>query len=112
MCLRLGLKRTNTCLFVFLGGEYNKVVDLLFVRDEGGNSHYACMKNMSRLISSSHTKHGHKTYFCRYCLSHFGREHLWEEHTRLCSKHEFTRVEMPEKGSVSKFRVMVIYVDF
>ena len=86
------------------GDDYDKVVDLLFVRDENGNSHYACVKNMSRLISSSCTKRGHKTYFCRYCLSHCGKEHLWKAHTRLCSKLEFTKVEMPEKGSVSKFR--------
>ena len=101
-------------------GNYEKVVDLFFIRNEEGNSHYACIRNLSRLLSSSRNNHTHKAYFCRYCLNHFYSESDQVKHTYLCSRHECTNVEMPEEGSVCEFKAhqrtvrapVVIYADF
>ena len=80
------------------GGDYERVVDIFYFRNKEGESHYACIKSLSRLLYSSRSKGHHKLHFCRYCLSSFYSEKDQMDHTRIFSKHKCTSVTMPKKG--------------
>ena len=66
------------------------------------------------------TKEQLKQHICRYCLCNQHTAQRLEEHLKLCSKHEATKIVMPEEGSVMKFKSqrhtlrqpVVIYADF
>ena len=102
------------------GKGYEKIVDLFFYRNEHGESHYACVKSLSRLLRSGRTKGNHKFYYCRYCLKSFYKEDKQIDHTYLCSQHKCTKVDIPPKGSTLKFghyrntirAPLVAYADF
>ena len=65
--------------------------------------HYSAIKSLSRLLSSSTSKHKHKQYFCTYCLQGFTQESSRDEHQVYCEDNEMVRVEMPNKGSTVEF---------
>jgi len=45
--------------------KMDKHVNLLYVQNDDDNvGHFAWIKNLSRLVSSQLSKHGHKTFFC------------------------------------------------
>ncbi|VDI81882.1 Hypothetical predicted protein [Mytilus galloprovincialis] len=93
--------------------------DLLFLTGES-KQHYCWIKNLSRLLSSQISEHGHELFFCRRCLSHFSRQDILDEHTEYCSQKDAVRIEMPEEGTTIAFhnqtkqmRVpFAIYADF
>jgi len=43
--------------------KMNKHVNLLYVQNDDVG-HFACIKNLSRLVSSQLSKYGHKKFFC------------------------------------------------
>ena len=96
-----------------------KVVDLLLIED-GKKRHYAAIKNLSRLLGGGNSKNGHRQHFCRNCLQGFHSEESKNKHFEYCINNEAVRIEMPEKGSLVKFRSghqqfkvpFVIYADF
>ena len=99
--------------------ERENQVDLLLISD-GDKQHYCLIKNLSRLLSSQVTKHGHVMHFCRRCLNPFNSEDSLNKHKESCSSNEAVRVVMPEEGSTIKFKhffkqmrvPFVIYADF
>ena len=98
--------------------RYEKVVHLFYFSN-GEKNHYACVKGISRLLSSSILKRNQRLNICHYCLSFVSKTSL-EEHVRFCSKHEPMKVTMPEEGEKCYFRdhkstmrlPVVIYADF
>ena len=87
---------------------------------ESGVWHYTAIKSLSRLISSSNSKHKRKQYFCTNCLLGFTSESSRDEHRVYCKDNETVRVEMPCKGStvdvcdgLNQSRVpFIMYADF
>ena len=75
---------------------------------------------MSRLLSMQTSKHKEKCFICRRCLNSFNSEGSLAKHTDYCSSHEAIKIEMPQEGSVLKFKhffksmrvPFVVYADF
>ena len=97
--------------------EHNVI--LLLLKGEGVN-HYCLVKNLSRLLSSQVSKHNGKKYFCMRCLNPFNNQKALDKHEEYCSNHEAVKINMPEKGTMLKFKnyhraekvPFVIYADF
>ena len=87
------------------GGHYETIVNLFYFSD-GERSHYACVKGISRLLSSSLSRHNQKVHICCHCLSSIPKDRL-EEHVRFCSRHEPTRVT--HKGVCVVLRITRIW---
>ena len=94
-------------------------IDLLLISNEETN-HYCLIKNFSRLMNSSKSKHHGKKYYCRNCLLGYSSEEALSKHWSYCKEHSCVRVELPKEGTFMKFtniersmRVpFVIYADF
>ena len=94
-------------------------VILLLIKEEGVN-HYCLVKNLSRLLSSQVSKHNGKKYFCKRCLNPFSTQKALDKHEEYCGNHEAVKINMPEKGTMLKFKnyhrgekvPFVIYADF
>ena len=97
--------------------EHNII--LILIKEEGVN-HYCLVKNPSRLLSSQVSKHDGKKYFCKRCLNPFNSQKALDKHEEYCGNHEAVKINMPEKGTMLKFKnyhrgekvPFVIYADF
>ena len=97
--------------------EHNII--LILIKEEGVN-HYCVVKNPSRLLSSQVSKHDGKKYFCKRCLNPFNSQKALDKHEEYCGNHEAVKINMPEKGTMLKFKnyhrgekvPFVIYADF
>ena len=97
--------------------EHNIV--LILIKEEGVN-HYCLVKNLSRLLLSQVSKHKEKHHFCMRCLNPFWCEQSLNKHREYCGKHEAVKINMPEEGTMLKFKnyyrrekvPFVIYADF
>ncbi|XP_042912888.1 uncharacterized protein [Parasteatoda tepidariorum] len=98
--------------------EKSPHVDLIYLTS-ASSSHYAWIKDLSRLLSSQYSKHNGKRLICRRCLQFFTTEPVLTRHQLSCSQREAVRVQMPEDKWLS-FKNMkhtqpvpfVIYADF
>ncbi|PFX11357.1 hypothetical protein AWC38_SpisGene24958 [Stylophora pistillata] len=96
-----------------------KVIDLLLIT-EGDKKHYCLIKNLSRLVSSSLSKHEHKKFICRRCLNYLGSQRVLDTHSELCRDHEAVREKMPKEETYLSFKnhqkkmdmPFTIYADF
>ena len=70
---------------------------------KNGTYHYMAIKSLSRLLSSSNSKHKGKQYFCTNCLQGFSLEASRDQHQVYCKDNEAVRVEMPRKGKTIEF---------
>ena len=70
---------------------------------ENGTNHYTVIKSLSRLLSSSDSKHKGKQYFCTNCLQGFSLEASRDQHQVYCKDNEVVRVEMPRKRETIEF---------
>ena len=92
---------------------------LILIKEEGVND-YCIVKNLSRLLSSQVSKHDGKKYFCKRCLNPFSTQKALDKHEEYCGNHEAVKINMPEKGTMLKFKnchreekvPFVIYADF
>ena len=97
--------------------EHNII--LILIEEEGVN-HYCLVKNVSRLLSSQVSNHKEKHHFCVRCLNAFWTHKSLNKHLEYCGKHEAVKINMPEKGTMLKFKnyhrgervPFVIYADF
>ena len=104
-------RKTNYRPEAMPGCKSDIEINLLMI-SENGIQHYTAIKSLSRLLSSSNSKHKCKQYFCNNCLQGFTQEY--------CEDNETVRVEMPRKGSTvefydgqNHFRVpFIMYADF
>ncbi|KYM93403.1 hypothetical protein ALC62_15993 [Cyphomyrmex costatus] len=67
-------------------------VNLLYVQD--GDGHFACIKNLSRLVSTQINKHHGQKYICDRCLHYFSNEKL-ESHAVDCGKMNECAIRLP-----------------
>ena len=95
--------------------QENHVV--LIYWSQGDNYHYAWVKNINRLLSSSKS-HRHQTYFCERCFQGFTRPDLLQKHSEICNNIPIQAVQVVDeeirfknwvKAEESLFR---IYGDF
>ena len=97
----------------------NREINLLLIYDDD-KFHYTEVKSLSRLLSSSNSKHHGKQHFCNNCLQSFTLESSRDEHQAYCENNKVVRVEMPPKGSKIEFcdgqnqfkAPFIMYVDF
>ena len=97
--------------------EHNVI--LLLIKEEGVN-HYCVVKNISRLLSSQVSNHREKHHFCLRCLNSFWTHKSLNKHQEYCGNHEAVKINMPEKGTMLKFKnyhrgekvPFIIYADF
>ena len=97
--------------------EHNVI--LILIEEEGVN-HYCLVKNVSRLLSSQVSNHKEKHHFCVRCLNSFWTHKSLNKHLEYCGKHEAVKINMPEKGTMLKFKnchrgervPFVIFADF
>ena len=83
-------------------GREHDIVLLLLKNEE--NSHYCLVKNISALLSSQLSKDGHTRQFCLRCFNSFNCKKSLDNHKEYCHVHESTKIIMPEKGSIVKFK--------
>ena len=94
-------------------------VILILIEEEGVN-HYCLVKNVSRLLSSQVSNHKEKHHFCLRCLNSFWTHKSLNKHLEYCGNHEAVKINMPEKGTMLKFKnyykgekvPFIIYADF
>ncbi|GFT40180.1 uncharacterized protein NPIL_688351, partial [Nephila pilipes] len=97
-----------------------KHIDLLYIKNND-LGHYCFIKSLSRLVSKQLSKHQHKTYICKRCLSAFQTEYKLLQHNEMCGNKSPARVVMPsETCKFLKFKnfqhslkiPFVVYADF
>ena len=84
---------------------YNRkhnIILLLIERD--GIKHYCLVKNPSRLLSKQISAHREGTHICFRCLNPFWSHKSLEKHWEYCKNHEAVKINMPEKGTILKFK--------
>ena len=80
--------------------DYNIILMLI----EGGVKHYCLVKNLSRLLSSQVSNHNGEHHFCLRCLNPFWSHESLNKHQEYCGKYEPVKIELPEKGTMLKFK--------
>lgn len=82
-------------------------INLLFLCNDNGNTHYCWIKNLSRLVSSQRSQAGHQIYICEGCLIHFSsQEKLIRHETEDCMQ---IKAELPGTDfRINKFGEQVL----
>ena len=81
--------------------EHN-IILLLIERDDV--KHYCLVKNPSRLLSKQISAHKKGTHICFRCLNPFWSHKSLEKHWEYCRNHEAVKINMPEKGTILRFK--------
>ena len=79
--------------------DYNIILTLI-----GGVKHYSLVKNLSRLLSSQVSNHNGEHHFCLRCLNPFWSHEYLNKHQEYCRNYEAVKIQMPEKGTMLKFK--------
>jgi DNA polymerase type B, organellar and viral len=79
-----------------------KHLDLLYL-SSGKRSHFAWIKNLSRLLSAQVSRHNGRKVFCERCTMHFNSERSLTAHKLYCNREKISTTVLPEKLSVFKF---------
>ena len=80
----------------------HKIILLLIERN--GVKHYCLVKNPSRLLSKQISAHKEGTHICFRCLNSFWTHKSLEKHWEYCCNHEAVKINMPEKGTILRFK--------
>ena len=80
----------------------HNIILLLIERD--GVKHYCLVKNSSRLLSKQISAHKEGTHICFRCLNPFWSHKSLEKHWEYCRNHEAVKINMPEKGTILRFK--------
>ena len=84
---------------------YNRKHNIILLLIEiDGVKHYCLVKNPSRLLSRQVSAHKEGTHFCFRCLNPFWSHKSLEKHWEYCKNHEAVKINMPEKGTILKFK--------
>ena len=85
--------------------KYNREVDIiLLLIERNGVKHYCLVKNSSRLLSKQISAHKEGTHICFRCLNPFWTHKSLEKHWEYCRNHEAVKINMPEKGTILRFK--------
>ena len=85
----------------YTGCEHDIV--LMLIRDLE-NSHYCLVNNLSALLASQLNNHKGARHFCLRCLNSFKCQKSLNDHKEFCYAHECTKINMPEKDTMLKFK--------
>ena len=99
--------------------KHENTINLLLISDDE-KQHYCLIKNMSRLLSTQTSKHGHEQHFCLQCLNPFNSKESLQKHNEYCSSNEAVKIELPKPGTTLHFKnyvrsmrvPFVVYADF
>ena len=80
---------------------YNREVDIILLLIE---KHYCLVKNLSRLTSKQVSAHKGGTHTCLRCFNPFWTHKSLEKHLEYCRNHEAVKINMPEKGTILRFK--------
>ena len=86
----------------YIYNRKHNIILLLIERD--GVKHYCLVKNPSRLLSKQISAHREGTHICFRCLNPFWSHKSLEKHWEYCKNHEAVKINMPEKGTILKFK--------
>ena len=86
----------------YIYNRKHNIILLLIERD--GVKHYCLVKNPSRLLSKQVSAHKEGTHICFRCLNPFWSHKSLEKHWEYCKNHEAVKINMPEKGTILKFK--------
>ena len=86
----------------YIYNRTHNIILLLIERD--GVKHYCLVKNPSRLLSKQISAHREGTHICFRCLNPFWSHKSLEKHWEYCKNHEAVKINMPEKGTILKFK--------
>ena len=86
----------------YIYNRKHNIILLLIERD--GVKHYCLVKNPSRLLSRQISAHREGTHICFRCLNPFWSHNSLEKHWEYCKNHEAVKINMPEKGTILKFK--------
>ncbi len=111
------IKMCDDLTSVVLDEEQDKKFINLFLHDD---NHYCVVKNLSRLLSSQHSKHKEKRHFCLRCHNGFNTSESLKVHQEMCLKHKTQTIIYANPGDTEKFRnyerlhdvPFVVYADF
>ena len=112
-------RKSNYRLEIVPGHRSDREINLLPI-SKGDRWHYTAIKSLSRLLTTSNTKHKCKQYFGTNCLQGFTQESSRDEHYGYCIDNETITVEMPKVNLTiefydrqNQFRVpFMMYADF
>ncbi|EZA58477.1 hypothetical protein X777_01098, partial [Ooceraea biroi] len=78
-----------------------KYVNLLYMQDpqDNGLGHFACIKNLSRLVSSQLSKKNGQKYICDRCLHYFYTNEKLEAHTADCQRMNNCAIVLPNEDN-------------
>ena len=77
---------------------------ILLLIERGGVKHYCLFKNSSRLLSKQISAHKKGTHICYRYLNPFWTHKSLEKHWEYCRNHEAVKINMPEKGTILRFK--------
>ena len=77
---------------------------ILLLIERNGVNHYCLVKNSSRLLSKQISAHKKGTHICYRCLNPFWTHKSLEKHWEHCHNHEAVKINMPEKGTMLRFK--------
>ncbi len=89
----------------------------LFLHDD---NHYCVIKNLSRLMSSQHSKHKEKRHFCLKCHNGFNTSESLKAHQEMCLEQKTQTITYANPGDTEKFKnyerlhdvPFAVYADF
>ena len=96
----------------------NKIILMLIEKD--GVKLYCLVKSLNRLLASQVSNHKEKQHFCLRCLNPFWSQKSLNKHQEYCIEYEGVKIELPEKGTMLKFKnyhksekvPFIVYTDF
>jgi len=85
-----------------LSKKQGKTVNLLLITNENG-SHYACIKHLSRLLSSQVNSHVNSEYFCLNYLQEFWSKDSLKKHQEWSLSNDGVAMIFPKPEDKIKF---------
>ena len=79
--------------------EKENHIDLLFLKDDKGKTHYCLIKDLWKLVGRHQlTKDHKKRYLCKMCLNSFPCEKVLSDHKNYCGLNKPAKVILPDKA--------------
>ena len=74
----------------------NQVI-LLMITDDGEKWHYFAVRSLSALLRGTSSSNNGDSY-CLNCFHSYRTHNKLKRHERVCNKHDYCHVDMPEEG--------------
>lgn len=97
-----GLDKKQIFPIIIYKEHKKKHLDLLYL-NRGLRTHYAWIKNLSRMLGSQVSKHNGKKHFCERCLMNFKSAKALTAHKTYCNAQKMAATVLPEKNTYFEF---------